>query len=87
MLLLGQNLGTFRDTNPAFVTSLTALEVFWSLDALSQQVQVYAAPVRQRLKTWQARWPNAMGVACFRAWSFSGRGWRPMCGERHLRRA
>jgi diaminobutyrate-2-oxoglutarate transaminase len=60
VLLPGQHSGTFRGNNAAFVTGLAALELFWSTDALSQQVQVHAARVRQRLETWQARWPDSL---------------------------
>lgn len=51
----GEHNGTFRGNNPAFATATAALELFWSDDALSAEVDRKAALVADGLHTLAKR--------------------------------
>ena len=55
----GEHTGTFRGNNLAFVSATTALECFWTGDALQRQIAAKSEQIRKRLEAISARIPGS----------------------------
>ena len=58
----GEHNGTFRGHNLAFITATRALELFWSDDALSREVERKGAVIRDGLQRLVDKYPAANGT-------------------------
>jgi diaminobutyrate-2-oxoglutarate transaminase len=57
----GEHNGTFRGHNPAFVTAKHALDLFWSDERLTQEINAKAELVNKSLKRICNKFPHARG--------------------------
>jgi diaminobutyrate-2-oxoglutarate transaminase len=58
----GEHNGTFRGHNLAFVTAARAIELFWSDDKLSREVERKGRLIHEALQKLAAKYPDEQGV-------------------------